>query len=334
MSDSTQPKQDWILGPGCNHPLGRLWNSFQLKLLGKANDSSSKARFSEFRLKSLGPTESEISQCLFDFEQINVVTNPGLLKSIEARFKDKDGRSLQGLLTADINSRVLVDVESEFPEAPVLISEAIALLDSLVPWTGKLMKTMISWVIPIYHEKYNRPFRRGFSHLDYLGTIFTTFVERKQQSEELRRSVLAVDLAHELGHQALMLYQLTDRILLTPLEAPVYSSVRRTERPAIFALHACVAAAYMIETCVAIERSPITSKIERDFSRNSISELVPHQRVGLESLRKSAKFTQIGQLILEDLERQLHEIRVQPCAHAIEPNLQSSSLSYFGLLAP
>jgi HEXXH motif-containing protein len=166
--------------------------------------------------------------------------------------------------------------------------------------------------------------------LDYLGVIFTTFVERAQQSEELRRSVLAVDLAHELGHQALMLYQLTDKILATPHDAPVYSSVRRTDRPAIFALHACVAAAYMIETCIAIERSPVSSQAEQEFARNSISEIATHQRVGLDSLRKESKFTQIGQLIFDELESQLTLVETQSFASKNQP----SPLSYFGLLAP
>jgi hypothetical protein len=330
MRDSTQPTQNWILGPGCLHPLSRLWSKYKLRKRGELSQLDTQRRFSEFRLKSLGLVDSEITKCAFDFEQINIVASTGALERIEERFKDQNKRSLQGLLTADIDSRILVDVGSRFPHAEDLTRESIVWLNDLSPWTGQLLKTMISWVIPIYHEKYNRPFRRGFSHLDYLGVIFTTFVERGNQCQELRRSVLAVDLAHELGHQALMLYQLTDKILATPLDTPVYSSVRRTDRPAIFALHACVAAAYMIEVCAAIERSPLSSQIEREFAHNSISELVSHQSVGLESLGKVSTFTQIGQLIFDELNSQL----IQFGARSPVSNSQPSQLSYFGLLAP
>ena len=327
MSGSTPQSQNWILGPGCLHPLTRLWTKYKLRTLGEPNVSQ--RQFSIFRLRSLGSTGSDVDRCAFDFDQINVVTDPGALEMIEERFKDQNGRPLQGLIAADIDSRILVNVTSQFPQAQALTRESIAWLNVLTPWTGHLLNTMISWIVPIYHEKYNRPFRRGFSHLDYLGVIFTTFVERASQSEELRRSILAVDLAHELGHQALMLYQLTDKILATPLDAPVYSSVRRTDRPAIFALHACVAAAYIVETCIAIEKSTLSSQIEREFAYNSIFDLVSHQSVGLESLRKVSKFTPIGQLIFDELELQLTVVNT-----VSEPKSQPSSLSYFGLLAP
>ena len=330
MNASASLNQNWILGQGCLHPLTRLWSKYKFKALGEPGSLASKRRFSEFRLKSLGAIDTEVTKRPLDFDQINVVTDRSVLERIEERFKDKNGRSLQGLLTADINSRVLVDVETRFPQASLLTSESVEWLNALTPWTGELLRAMISWVVPIYHEKYGRPFRRGFSHMEYLGAIFTTFAERAEQGEEWRRSVLAVDLAHELGHQALMLYQLTDKILLTPLDAPVYSTVRRTDRPAIFALHACVAAAYMIETCIAIERAKLSSPLEREFARNSISELVPHQRIGLESLRKVSKFTQIGQLIFDELEGQISEIHPRVSAR----DSSQPSISYFGLLSP
>jgi hypothetical protein len=107
-----------------------------LRSLGASADLASQGRFSEFRLKSLGPTANDIAQCTFDFNQINIVTNPHALERIEARFKDQAGRSLQGLLVAEANSRVLVEVESKFPQSRALTNEAITWLDSLTPWTG------------------------------------------------------------------------------------------------------------------------------------------------------------------------------------------------------
>lgn len=58
---------------------------------------------------------------------------------------------------------------------------------------------------------------------------------------------LQIDIAHELGHSALIVYQAADPIFVSELDQPVLSGVRKVLRPAIMSFHAAAALAFMIE---------------------------------------------------------------------------------------
>ncbi len=331
MSAFAESKKNWILGPRSSQAVTRLWKRYQSLCasedLQRALDQES---FRRLRLASLGVPASAMSD-LTQQSLSSLITDPKILSIIDNHLKDEHGKPLQKIITSDINSRVLIEVEQSFSEAHELTNSAIELLDCVSPHQSELLRQMISWIVPIYHEKYNRPFRRGFSHMQLIGVIFTSFVERKSQARDMRRTVLAIDLAHELGHQVLMLYQLADKIMESPLDGPVYSSVRKSDRPAIMALHACVAAAYMMEACMAIVESLITRDIEKQFAFNSLVELCHHQRLGMDSLKIVSRFTQVGSLIVSELDEQLCSIERKVSALQTDGD---DSLSYFGLLAP
>ena len=56
-----------------------------------------------------------------------------------------------------------------------------------------------------------------------------------------------IDLAHEVGHQVLILYTLSDPIISEGENELVYSGARKEYRNAFRALHSAIALCYMIE---------------------------------------------------------------------------------------
>ncbi len=324
-------KFNWILGVESLTPLLRLWGKYASDSI--ENETSGplpevNRTFKNLRLRSLGLNLKN--------NKLGDVATPGLLidsdslDQIDQKFTEADGISFGKEFSVNIESKIFTKIAQEVPGAENLTESSFTFLEKISPWTSTLLQQTTAWIVPIYHEKYGRAFRRGFSHIDYLGCIFTTYAERKFQPEELQAMILAVDLAHEIGHQMLMLYQLADPILISDLDTPVYSSIRRCDRPAILALHACVATAYMLDAYQGTLARPAATDLQRTFAKNSILELTNHQSVCLDSLSKSIKFTSLGGKIFDELRAQLADFREFEIAKELTP----SNLSYFGLLEP
>lgn len=73
------------------------------------------------------------------------------------------------------------------------------------------------------------------------GTLFLSLPMENEYSDY----ELALNIVHELGHQVLMVYQDSDPLLKNIAE-PIFSSVRKTNRPAIMSLHGLVAVYFML----------------------------------------------------------------------------------------
>ncbi len=259
--------------------------------------------------------------------QPTLVSEKEALVQIERYFRDAMGVPFGHM--PDFNSRLLLEIADSFPAATYLTTSALQILRESSPWIADLLNRIVPWIIPLEHLRYGRPFRRGVSMMDHLGIIFTSYQERIGQPKGLSAIILAIDLAHEVGHQGLMLFQLADTIMENDLQRAVYSSVRRADRPAILSLHASVASAYMIETCLNIQKQAPNNSITSEFLENSISQLLFHQDKGLVEIRRKVKFTQVGDLIMADLENQL-----MSCQAKVPAQPADSTNSYFGLLQP
>jgi HEXXH motif-containing protein len=134
-----------------------------------------------------------------------------------------------------------------------------------------------------------------FSDHHFIGAIFTS-VEYQFPYPDLS---LNVSFAHELGHQALTIYQHSGDMLFGS-DAWVYSGVRKTERPIVSALHAAVALAYMIEAIRSLLRS------ERDIGKTGylhalLDEYTSGLRQGLSALAPFPK-SELCENIVKDLE--------------------------------
>lgn len=110
---------------------------------------------------------------------------------------------------------------------------------------------------------------------------------------------MAVGFAHEIGHQALLIYQNADPILNGDLQTPIYSGVRKMHRPAIMAIHAAVALAYMIDTTQKLVKQA-TLKEETAHLRDSQGHMTKNLIVSLNDMTRLS-FTDIGARIMQDL---------------------------------
>lgn len=237
-----------------------------------------------------------------------LVTDAATLRQL-AILLDIPGRHPLALLVdADIEASIMDDVCESTPGALHLFEEAKDLLRASSGWVCDLFGDVIDCVIPIRHYVDGLPVKRAFSSHSAYGAIFITFEEREANDAGYVPQ-LAIDLAHELGHHALNTFQRADRILASDLEAPVYSAVRKTIRPAIMSFHACVALAYMLEVSSAISICSSCSDEQRLYASQVAAEMARSQECGLAELSRSCQFTELGSKMYQEMRDHLEAYR-------------------------
>lgn len=128
------------------------------------------------------------------------------------------------------------------------------------------------------------------------GAIFLSLPLKSQYST----FELALNIAHELGHQVLMVYQDCDAIM-ADISKPVYSAIRKTYRPAILSFHALLAIYFMLIFCQSVLRSTeIVDPHFRTYIKNRAEKLSSDLIVGSYSL-KDVEFSQFGFLVLREI---------------------------------
>lgn len=134
------------------------------------------------------------------------------------------------------------EIPQDFSSA---IGSALDLIYSVHSKWKLRFESLIQIISPLA-SKDNTPLREmgsGTSVHWFKGCIFVSLPKKFAY----RDIELSINLVHELGHQALMIYQNCDPILISDPMTPVYSAVRLTHRPALLSFHALIALAYMVE---------------------------------------------------------------------------------------
>ena len=226
-----------------------------------------------------------------------LICNREQLQTLQQVLMGDGSHPLAGITPININSSIDVECLTDLPHADLAVKEAAILLSAAVPWMGPLYHNLIRCIIPIEHRVNGVATKRGFSSHDTFGAIFLSFRHRKTFS----RTALAIDLAHEIGHHALMVYQAADPIFKSNRNSSVYSGVRKTNRPAVMALHASAALAYMIEFATSAFRVGVCPNNERDWLYQKMSDMILHQTIGLQDLASQCTFTRVGSVIHTEL---------------------------------
>ena len=170
--------------------------------------------------------------------------------------------------------------------------------ESFVARVGELVKE----VIPLGMRaplKARSPLGRGVSSHFYRGGLLVDLPEIDEHLE----IEFAINLAHELGHQAFMVYQNADPIVDGDLRAPVYSAIRGEPRPAIKSFHALVALAYMKEFALAALLSSRTPKDRRVRLGLRVAQIDRDMALGARAFRDAGiKFSELGAELFEECE--------------------------------
>lgn len=119
------------------------------------------------------------------------------------------------------------------------ICRALKIIDR-VPELASLLRVTVRSFVPLTGANLRKDGSGKSCHW-LKGAIFLSLPQDRRYSE----LELALNIVHELGHQVLMIYQDADSIM-TDLYKPVFSSIRKTERPAIMSFHALVAIYFML----------------------------------------------------------------------------------------
>jgi len=179
--------------------------------------------------------------------------------------------------------RILTDDGTHLLEKQEHYEESHRILQSSDPFLASLFERLIHLVVPMDAGGDKLYLSSDLAR----GALFLSLPPGSAWT-------LALNLAHELGHQALMILNSADRLISDPREL-VYSGVRKTERPALQSLHAAVALGYMI----------LFSEGTKANQRQALEILPIHRRDladTLSDISAKCELTPVGQEIFADLQ--------------------------------
>lgn len=232
-----------------------------------------------------------------------IITDEGFLRFLNEAFASSSELHLGFLGIAEANG-LCVEIEDRPRVARIgrMVPDALAWIREVDESFAARVDELIKEVIPLGMRApltARSPLGRGVSSHFYRGGILVDLPEIGEHLEV----ELAVNLAHELGHQALMIYQNADPIIDGDLRAPVYSAIRRETRPAIKSFHAIVALAYMKEFTTEALRSAHTPEDRRPRLTLRVEQIDGDLRLGTRALRDAGvRFTELGCELFEECE--------------------------------
>jgi hypothetical protein len=156
---------------------------------------------------------------------------------------------------------------------------------------------LVSEIIPIIsssHSYLTRENGAGTSCLLYRKGIFLSLPRNK----ETRLLELSLNFVHELGHQALMIYEHVDDIVKGDKNQKVFSVIRKIDRPVIQSFHALAATAYMLEYIVDAEQE-LRLLVGEKYLNLRQNQLYTDFIQGLELIR-SIQLTILGKQIFDE----------------------------------
>lgn len=223
---------------------------------------------------------------LFQFEEAKLLSYKNILNSSNG-FE---------LFTKDENSlEIFSDIMTVLPNAYNEFSDAWNLLNRSCPWISKIASVVVKEIVPVRLRSGQMIGAGGATNHHLIGTLFLSI--RTSPFDIVK---LAISIAHEIGHTALMIIQQGDSISLEKPEVMVYSGVRKCDRPLIMSFHAAVALGYMIESAKSFLAASATPE-EVLFLKEFIGENTHQLESSLYDLKKF-KFTEIGRKIIKDLD--------------------------------
>ena len=225
-----------------------------------------------------------------------------LLKSIFVDFtkettENEKIESLLGIKFNEFDLETDVEVIQNFSQT---FKKALDILSRTCPWIKEMYDTLVHQVLFIKKEV--KSIRAMSTHF-LKGTIIFRVSLVNNFSNLIN---LVVDIAHEVGHQVLMLLLMSDKIISSSYEDPVYSGVRKENRPAIKSLHSAVSLIYIISCLKGILKN--LPDLEKDLREDILSQKSDYElnlNLNLESLMSTCKFTNFGSVIIREMSQNL-----------------------------
>ena len=216
-----------------------------------------------------------------------VISTSPHLDNIDSYFRLPQCAALTNDLAKNLPNWTSASRITEATVSPMLVEAFAASKKTLVvghPLFGKVFDRLVNAVVLLHVPSVEISMSTDLAR----GAIFMSF------SGQTSTWDLSLSLAHELGHQALMILNSVDPLIASDITAPVFSGVRLTDRPAIQSLHAATALAFM---------SLFTASSPERQAKRVTAEFVEQLRATLISLQRNCTFTELGQELLNDYQR-------------------------------
>lgn len=186
-----------------------------------------------------------------------------------------------------------------------IFNSAIEFFESSSSFVVDVYKSIITNIVPMNTiEGSVRIEGAGNSNHESLGAIYLSVPS--QHPMEIQ---LAINIAHEVGHQALMLYQTSDSIIIPQeLGRNIYSAVRKTNRPAIQSFHALVALVFMRDFIASIDRTDLSQE-KSVFIESQLASYNCSLKTNVLDF-KNIFFTGIGNRIYEEIFEYVEKIKL------------------------
>jgi hypothetical protein len=220
-----------------------------------------------------------------------LVVDRGYLENI-SRFVWGQGHAIMKDLPGDPKDwKILGDPAGVRPHIVQSFASARQILERSAFFRA-IYPSLVEMVIPLEREK-----SCGFSSMLARGVVFRSF------HKPYTAATLALDVAHEMGHQALILLQSVDPLISSDLMAPVFSEIRKQDRPAIQSLHAAAALAYMLILSRSLknnnEESDAVRQREAEYGGSSTESVSK----AIHSLKQKCQFTPMGSKVISEFEQ-------------------------------
>jgi hypothetical protein len=179
------------------------------------------------------------------------------------------------------------------------IDKTLELIFAASPNLQKRWEKLIQLIVPIKHRNASpTTIGRGLSNHLFRKCIFVE-LPLDSPRKELQT---ALNLVHELGHQALITYQNADLIVESNRDYLVHSVIRKTKRPVIRSYHAFFVSGYMLEFLIEAQKLKLSEHLNTQINE----ELVKHRKIiflATSELKNApVKFTQLGIDIINEFE--------------------------------
>ncbi|MCP3930859.1 MAG: hypothetical protein GY909_17440 [Oligoflexia bacterium] len=276
----------WITGTTGTKRITLLNEKFESVCLARISNEKS-ANFSVYTpFMSLGEGRENLPSLLLE-ERTLLVKDNEYLQYLRAFYTPPANRL--------IDNRNTVEFGFEKKKEDIFNS-ALELFNSSNSFVVNVFSSIVRNIIPMKTiESEVRKEGVGNSNRESIGALYLS-----APSAEPRHLQLAINVAHEVGHQALMLYQTSDSIIHpSELTKNVYSAVRRTDRPAIQSFHALVALVYMYDFVDSIELGKL-SDFEKGFVETQKLKYKTWLKDNISDF-KEINFTDIGKMIYDEL---------------------------------
>lgn len=291
---------EWLLGARATPRLLEIAATMHERILEDARKRTISINIEKFTPWMCDLSNQDRLASLYNLSTDRIVTNRQTLIKLQDSLKGETGILELGI-DDDIPTVIDTHVQPEFPQR---YNAAIEVLFRACPWLEPIESTLVQHVLPVRTLNENLD-RIGFSTHLLKGAMFFMF---SPQRDEFSPYEIAIDVAHELGHQTLMLYLSCDRMISSSHLDSVFSGARGTSRDAIRSLHAAVALAYEMEAAYSLLRTKPNSTVG-DKLVSFLHQRAQAQSETLSSLKETCEFTEFGEIFLADLQKQLSAIR-------------------------